>query len=93
MKNAKVKNTHTLKLSPLEKRVYNLIESSGSPRVIDIAKIVFKNKYPKPISISNSVSSAIRQINKKLALVGADYRIEGDWCGRGGKSVYFQSIR
>ena len=94
MKSVREKSTHTLKLSPLETKVYNLIESSGSPRVIDIAVMIFGNvKKSRRASISNSVTSAIRQINLKLAKAGADYRVEGKWNGPGGKSVYFESVR
>lgn len=78
-----------LHLSPLESRVYNLIESSGSPTVIEIAKILFGKSKRKPKSISNSVTSAIRQINRKLEKHGWDYRIVGKANGRGGKIVFF----
>ena len=94
MKSVREKSTHTLKLSPLETKVYNLIESSGSPRVIDIAVAIFGNvKKSRRASISNSVTSAIRQINLKLVEAGADYRVGGKWNGRGGKSAYFESVR
>lgn len=82
-----------LHLSPLESRVYNLIESSGSPTVIEIARHLFGKSKRKPKSISNSVTSAIRQINRKLAYVGADYRVDGIANGRGGKTVYFTNIK
>ena len=71
MKSVMEKSIHTLKLSLLETKVYNLIESSGSPRVIDIAVMIFGNvKKSRRASISNSVTSAIRQINLKLAKIG-----------------------
>lgn len=92
MKNAQVKVIR-LHLSPLESRVYNLIESSGSPTVIEIAKILFGKSKRKPKSISNSVTSAIRQINRKLTSIGASYRIDGIANGRGGKTVYFKNVK
>ena len=89
MKNAQVKHI-PLQLSSLETKVWNLVESSGSPRVIDIAKIIFRNTKRKPKSISYSVNSAIRQINLKLAKSGSKQRIVGKFNGRGGKQLYFE---
>ena len=90
MKNAQVKAT--LLLSPLETKVYDLIYSSGSPTVIEIARHLFGKSKRKPKSISNSVTSAIRQINRKLEKHGWDYRIVGKANGRGGKIVFLDIL-
>ena len=90
MKNAQVRAI--LQLSPLETKVYDLIFSSGSSTVIEIAKILFGKSKRKPKSISNSVTSAIRQINRKFEKHGLDYRIVGKANGRGGKIVYFGDL-
>ncbi len=94
MKNEQVKVIR-LHLSPLETRVYSRLTNQfyEGVTVIELARELFKGYKRKPKSISNSVTSAIRQINRKLAYIGADYRIDGKANGRGGKVVYFKNVK
>ena len=89
MKNAQVKHT-PLQLSNLESLVCEIIAKKKQIRVIEIAEIVYKNSKKKPISKSNSITSAIRQINRKCEKVNSTWRIVGEFNGRGGKLVYME---
>lgn len=91
MRREQVKRTRKLNLSEFETKVFNLIKKHQPIMSIVIAEIVFKNSQSKPKSISNSVTSAIRQINRKLERVGEPMRIVGECRGRGGKSLKIQS--
>lgn len=91
MKNAQ--DSHTLKLSYLEDKVYNLIESSDSPTSMDIANRLFSNSGRGHKAISNSVTSIIRQINRKLEKHGFEYRIVGKARGPAGKTLSFETIK
>lgn len=86
MKNEQVKLTPAF--SRLEEKVLKLIEEKKSIRSIDIAKVIFANSKRKPKSISNSVTSAVRQINRKYEKAGLSTRIVGTGGGRGGKLLF-----
>lgn len=88
MKKEPVKHT-PLRLSPLETRVCATLLTYKNLRVIDIANIIFKGIKKKPKSASNSVTSAIRQINRKCEKANSTWRILGKPNGRGGKLVEF----
>ena len=89
MKNAPEKYI-PLQLSSLEALVCAIITKKKQVRVIDIAEIVYKNSKKKPISKSNSITSAIRQINRKCEKANSTWRIVGEFNGRGGKLVEFE---
>ena len=91
MKNVLVPNT--LKLSPLEKKVFIIIERQKAIHNWMIAEMLFKKSKIKSKSASNSVTSAVRQINRKLEKLESCLRICGKGTGRGGKVLYLDFIK
>ena len=79
-----------LKLSPLETKVCELIQSHEEIFVWRIAEHLLGKSKKKPKSASNSITSAIRQINRKLEKANSTWRIVGRANGRGGKLVYIE---
>lgn len=81
-----------LKLSKIESKVCEIISARGSVLIGDIAKEVFKGvpQDMRPLQPNNSITSAIRQINRKLEGCGEKYRIEGMNHGSKGKLVYWE---
>ena len=86
-----VPSTLTLKLSPFEQVIYYEVKNEILTNS-EIAKLIFKDCKRKPKSISNSVTSAVRQINRKLEKVNSNYRIVGKMKGRSGKVLCFEKI-
>lgn len=87
MKKELVKNI--LRLSPLEAKVYSMI-MCGEIYSWQIAEAVFKRSRNKPKSVSNSVTSAVRQINRKLEKCRMSERIVGQFNGREGKLLWIE---
>ena len=83
MKKEQVKNI--LRLSPLEAKVYSMIVKNGEIYNWQIGLNIFKKTDKKPKSISNSITSAVRQINRKFEKCGMSERIVGTPNGRSGK--------
>lgn len=87
MKNVQEINTH-LKLSKFETKVLRMICTHGSITSIEIAKRLYRNVDNKPKCLSNGITSAVRQINRKLKKNKSIYKIHGIAGGRGGKTLY-----
>ena len=75
----------TLLLSPLEANVYSMVLKLGEGYNWQIGLSVFRKSDKKPKSISNSITSAVRQINRKFEKLGMTTRIVGTPKGRTGK--------
>lgn len=82
----------SLKLSPLEQEVVQIIQAKGPVSISDIAKelLPFWAGYSWiPQNPGVSVVSAIRQINRKFEKAKLATRIDGPNRGRYGKVVNF----
>lgn len=77
-------------MSDLEKSVFVMIKYESKIYSYKIANTLYKKSKDKPKSASNSVTSIIRQINRKLEKSGADFRIVGQGRGRAGRLVWFE---
>jgi len=88
MKNVPEINIQQLKLSKFETKVFKMICVHGPIVSLSVANKIYRNVENKPKSLSNGITSAVRQINRKLKKTESQFKIHGMQSGRGGKLLY-----
>lgn len=93
MKKEQVQSIRITAFSDFEQLVFDNIISRGCIFNYQLAALLFKDSKRKPKSISNAITSAVRQINRKLIFLDAEVRITGEMKGRSGKLLRLEFIR